>query len=284
MAAISAYLLQLEQTSGGHMPSDQLFSTIIPTLACLTPFVILFIIFIYFIFRPKARRRRKLHAWAEQEYRNSRGTSHLGMLRNSHKVLTEKRNKYQLESSNLNLELIDNNKTEQIECENAIVHDLVMHHLNIPGIGPSLAQQIQRSVFRGKLEDLRIHKLLMELGQNRQKAITSWVNLQSTRIPELQDSGFPGKLEIQEKYRRKNQLLKDNISSIESEIVRLNILIDIIEKEIKRLDRISIHDFRDAIIDKSIDQSALEHYVTGVFAEWEPMPDWFRDALRESAE
>ncbi len=102
----------------------------------------------------KGSHKAKLARRITGEYHAARGSSHLEMLRNARDALASKRDQAQAECKQLDTELQENQSREQMAYEQALVHDLVMHHLTIPGIGPSLARQLQTSVFHGNLTDL----------------------------------------------------------------------------------------------------------------------------------
>jgi hypothetical protein len=101
------------------------------------------------------------------------------------------------------------------------------------------------------------------------RAIRQWIATQQRQLPTLIEGEFFGKKEIENEFKIKNRSLKTKKRRFGVEIERLDSLLSQVATEIARLACVSERDFRDAFTGKPVDRDALDHYVTGVFAEWE---------------
>jgi len=99
------------------------------------------------------------------------------------------------------------------------------------------------------------------------------------RTPDLLEASFPGKAGINKDFRGRIAANQKTMDQIEARQVVLDRRVDRLLEELKKLEEISERDFVAALVDPEQASDKLDEYIRGVFAEWEPMPDWFRDAM-----
>jgi chromosome segregation ATPase len=120
------------------------------------------------------------------------------------------------------------------------------------------------------------------IGESKQRDINIWIQKYERRIPQLLEQDYVGKTAIKNRYTTKISQLEDNISELRGRQEILNKKIAKADKEINRLKEVTIADFILAVQSPENTKPAIEHYFQGAFAEWEPMPKWFKDIMREA--
>jgi hypothetical protein len=78
----------------------------------------------------------------------------------------------------------------------------------------------------------------------------------------------------------------DRIESIDNQIKKIQVMKSLDEENLKEivvwveyLSKITVKDFINARINHTGNFAAIETFINGVFPEWEPMPDWFKNVM-----
>lgn len=252
-------------------------------IVCLpSALLALLAISVYFIFfRTKAIRRRQLKKQAVQDYQEARGTAHHHLL---HEALERARK--QLDETNASLEAARKKRAELVDDQNATLQSklatlIVENNLQeVYGVGEKLKGEITRSVFRGRLSDLhRTDWRVRGIGDQKQRAISQWVRQYEAQMPSLMKAGFSGQEAIVMKYHQQIAAQDKMIEAQETRQAVLGERIRHLTEELGKLDIISERDFVRALTDPEGGSDRLDAYLHGVFAEWESMPEWFREAI-----
>ena len=253
-------------------------------LVCLGFLVIM--MGIYFAFLSKvASRYWAIRRRARTDCRDARGTAHLQLLRQAQdrasaaaaKCTDELRTSRQKLTQ---LELAEANKL-RLALERHIVHTFFDQ---VQGIGSTLKARILSSVFRGHLSDLKRAHSVQGVGEERQRAINKWIRQYEARIPALLETPYPGKDQILGEYSREKRDLETAIDMLEKRQARLNTRMKQIHNAIVPLEAVSVSDFVKALRDPMYPSVKTDRYLRGVFAEWEPVPDWFKEAISEESD
>lgn len=227
------------------------------------------------------KRVRALKKLAAQEYLAARGTSHLKILRAADAELRTKYNELDIKKQQAKIELDKLkeklNKDLQLELENFIVRNYLTQ---VPGIGKQLSQKIIRQVFRGHLDDLRKASTIVQgIGENKQQMINRWISKYQRMNPksfvpphpEREKIVIEGEKEIS-KQRKKIEDLKQQKAIIAEKI-------NVLTGAIKELSETKEVDFLQARLSAENATKKVEKYQNGVFSEWEPIPEWFKEAI-----
>lgn len=236
---------------------------------------------LYFaFFSPGAVKRRELTKLAREDYRSARGTIHLRLLRDAHKRLSNERRQCLKQLTVANSRLTSLKRDQQKELINVLARHLAQNHLfEVPGIGPALQKRILSEVFRGKLTDLHNAYQVQGVGQNRQWAVSEWVRDYEKRLPALIKTDFPGKEGVVARYKGPLDELDARIRGLTARQADLEQQMARLEPEIAKLEVVTEADFVKALKDPTNASDELDGYLRGVFAAWEPIPDWFKDIV-----
>lgn len=228
-------------------------------------------------------RRRHLRRQAILDYKNARGTSHLEMLRTAMRNVRRRREQYEHTIKSLKSRKSTLERERQAELVAQLQSYLVRYRLDeARGIGTKLKQRIVRQVFRGRLEDLyQTQRVVVGVGQSKQYAINSWVTYYKQRLPRLLQEDFPGKGEIIANYREVLLGIAGQIKRLEAQRQTLMELESRVNQKTTLFSQVHKQDLIQALLEEEDYSEEIELYLQGLFAPWEPMPDWFRQALEE---
>lgn len=166
------------------------------------------------------------------------------------------------------------------ELTEALVRHLVQTRLSqIPGIGPTLRAKIIRHVFRGRLSDLHSARRLEGIGSQRQYQISRWAHRMEAQLPRLLQEDFPGKSQILNAHREELDERRHQGATTQQWVTKLQELQKQIDAALADLTAVTWHDFLQALVEPGDPPEKIRRHMSGVFAAWEPMPDWFREAL-----
>ena len=150
----------------------------------------------------------------------------------------------------------------------------------VSGIDAGTRDHIISDVFDGHLEDLRSAQWVIGISEGRQRAINDWILACRRRFPELLQSDYPGQREVVASYRPRLDVMETRVRSLRARTDEIVALRERVGEALARLWHVTVADFIAAGREKPDEpaQAAVESYCRGVFAEWEPAPEWFRRA------
>jgi hypothetical protein len=231
-----------------------------------------------------SKRVNSLKNLACSDYEAARGTAHLKLLKNAEKRLTHQIDDHNKRLSTTQNELAQIQKKTNDQMLEALEKYIVNQHLTeVPGIGPKLSHTIIQYVFRGRLQDLRKASYTVHgIGQNKQYLIDMWIKQWEQKIPSLLKEYFPGKSEILTRAETQKKGSEEAIVNIEREKRQLIERLTKARDVIKCLEEVKLQDFVNALLTPDKTNPRIDDYQRGVFAEWEPIPDWFKELITES--
>ncbi|HSN94828.1 MAG TPA: hypothetical protein VLR89_07185 [Anaerolineaceae bacterium] len=225
------------------------------------------------------KRKKTLRKIARQQYETSRGFAHLSILRSAKIVIDRRLGQfekgllsYQNDLKKLTLETND-------ELERALEKNIVLTRLQeVPGIGPQLSNRIVSNSFRGHIRDLKLASSSVPgIGGSKQYLINKWVENYIAQLPDLLQKPYAGKNEIVSEADRKRKEILDSIDRIRDKKSSLLIQQRTIKTWIVELEKVDEKDFLTAMISPEIVENDLVSFQKGIFADWEQIPDWFKD-------
>lgn len=247
---------------------------------------ILIVSAVYFaFFRLAAARYWAIRKRAKLEHENARGTAHLRMLREA------RRSAWKV-SRDCTRDLHDARRTlGQLEQERekqlrqALERHIAYTYLaQVSGIGPMLRDRIFFSVFRGHLRDLRRAHVVRGVGEERQWAINVWVREYEARIPTLLNGPFPGKDQTTRRFSGEKKALETKVEGLTARVANLEAQIARMSEAMEPLQGVGVKDFVRVLRDPTCTSEQIDRYLQGVFAEWEPVPDWFKEVAAQESD
>ncbi len=260
------------------------FSCILLCVLCL-----LFLSSYLMFLNPQAARRRSIRKQAKVDYQNARGTSHLSMLRDARSRTNMVIRQYQQELSRAQKQSASLQKEQQDRLRDALEKHIAYDRLTeVDGIGPKLRDRILSATFRSRITDLEFAGRVQGVGASRQQAINRWIQDYENRIDALLDTDFPGKKAIRESYQGKSRNLENHINNLNARCETMNEHLKRLQLWIEKLEKVQVDDFVKALEKPTnapeVLNDHLDDYIKGVFAEWEPVPKWFKELIAAEAE
>ena len=139
---------------------------------------------------------------AKKEYNDSRGTIHKKMLESALPNLKKKITQLSQLIENLGKEKrsLESKQIAEIE-KKASTYIFENKFTQIPGIGKKLQSRIRSQVFDGTLNSLLRSSWVEGIGATKSAEISWWVQQQQRQLPTFIRNGFPGKKEVEQRYR-----------------------------------------------------------------------------------
>jgi hypothetical protein len=217
---------------------------------------------------------------ARTDYQLCRGTQHVRQLRAAivrHRSATKRiREKQQ----DIEQQLQNLGKYETLELHKALCTYIVQTRLTeVAGVGKRLKERIITTCFDGTLESLRRASVVRGVGQEKMMAINIWINQVRDELPFLLKHDFPGKGEIKKKYSEQRRQLNKSLEPVKKTCEEATKLLAIAESKLKKLEQVGVADFRRALHGDAVAAKRVGLYSQGAFAEWEPVPAWYREII-----
>ena len=225
-------------------------------------------------------RQLKIRQQANNDYQQARGTAHKALLSVALKRIQQQQTdcRQNIHASQKKIGFLKNQW--QPDLRQALTKYLVYERLQeIPNIGPQRKAIIIQSVFKGKLSDLYQANSVLGIGEKYQQNINRWVQYYEQRFEQLLQENFSGREKIDSSYRQAIEVEQQNITNQQSKINSLQKVCERIEQELNWLSSISAKEFYNVAKQPEKSISNINKYMQGVFAEWETIPDWFKEAL-----
>jgi hypothetical protein len=226
------------------------------------------------------KQRRALVRYARQEYATARGFAHRQILEQAHRRLHHQIDelKTAIGRSEAQLHSVETQRTSALtaQLEHHLVHDRLDE---VPGIGPSLKERILAATQARKLADLHRAYIVSGVGQSRQLEIERWIQGYSARLPQLVNEPFPGRSEIMNRFEghiaevnRQRTRDRQALAALERQWASL-------EPHYTWLSQVTPKHFEHAALGLADDMAKVDRFLIGAFAEWEPLPAWFKEAI-----
>lgn len=222
-----------------------------------------------------------LRQLARQEYAQARGTAHKQLLSQARDHIQSLYRKNLNKGREAETKIKALHARREQELERVLVRHLVENRLQeIHGIGPQRKAAILQQVFRGKLNDLQhASKTVPGITPKIQSEINRWVTQNQKALPDLINQDFPGKASVDARYCPEIESLERLVRTLESENHPLQEKLKRINEELVWLNQITPGTFVKSLRKPEQVNPELDRYLCGVFAEWETVPEWFREIV-----
>lgn len=252
------------------MPGD--FAFILFTLVSILAGVL----FLFWIFA-RVKSEISLRKRAKRDYQMARGTYHLSQLSRLLKLLNETIEREEQAARRIENELKALESQRSSELRAALSLYLVRERLReIPGIGPEMQQRIIRYCFKKDIQDLRFAYRINGIGPQRMHAIEQWIDRMEREFPRLLEGDFPGKEEILQKYAKRLELKQQEAERRRQSLLENKALYQKANTVAKELGKVLPSHFRAALRHPSGENRIPTRYLLGIYAPWEPIPEWFQ--------
>jgi len=228
------------------------------------------------------RARRRLAKRAQHDYRSARGTQHLAQLQAVFPALRRDLGARQARVADLQRKFDRLHSEYMTALHKALSAHLIHERLTeIPGIGPTLSTRVAHYCFRGSLADLHYAYRVQGIGMRLQSLISAWVEERLSEFPRLLAGDFAGKVAVVQQYDERIGALRSSIEDERNALSKVESLYVKIKAAIDQFARVRPARFRRALWDKALVSRVPAWYITGLYAPWEPMPEWFKTVLTE---
>ena len=242
-------------------------------LVWLAPVLVL----LYWLMQPARRRKRVLLQRALDDYKSARGTDQKSLLGRSLRPAQE-----QLRAIK---QKIDSLEEEAASAKQLCVDEFLAHleakiveeeFGNVPGVGPKLRKNILGEVFYGRLRDLHNASQVRGVGASKQRDIDDWIAQSESRISEGTYTDAKAKARFEHTYREQNTALAAQVEQLQTQHKTLASAVEQAGQASKRFEAVRLDHFQKALAASEAASSIPDWYFRGMYAAWEPIPDWFR--------
>lgn len=219
-------------------------------------------------------------AWFD--YQSARGTAHLKLMRTARDRELQALKQCQSALTQATQRKANWGVERERKMRSALETYIITNRLGeIRGIGENLAWNLKAYALKhgGLVALRRASGNVSGIGPARQAAIDAWVTEYMTRMPFLLADDFPGKTEILEASREELPALSRLVEELTAMEAAIKERLDRLQAEMKPFDGVTPETFHRALQNPEALSDDLERYLLGVFAEWEPVPDWFKDIV-----
>lgn len=232
------------------------------------------------IWRLSRAQRKALVRRARYDYRHARGYLHRSVLRAARKDLEKQDARYYSEIADIQKEMAALHEKEQYALARTLEYSIVWRRFGeVPGIGPALKQRILSELRPKRLADLRRASIVHGVGQGRQKQIEKWIQQYQAKMPKMLNSPFPGRVEVEQQFANQLDQLETRLQILRYHRDRANQIRQRIDQELSWLEEVREKDFVANILDAESADKDVEEFLKGLFQEWEPVPDWFKQIV-----
>lgn len=221
---------------------------------------------------------------ARLDYEHARGYVHHQILEKARIRLEMQLNQTQENIKRWNQKVRTLEEQRQQELIQQLEYHLIHDRLDeVAGIGSALKHRILTTLHARRLHDLQRAHLVSGVGQNRQYDINQWIRRYTQRLPQMVNEPFPGRDTILKTYQSQIAEAQRALAEQRTQQTVLAQKLALIEPHYAWLHAIDAKTFERAALGLSADMAELARYTVGLFAEWEPIPAWFKEIADEGA-
>jgi len=224
-----------------------------------------------------------LYIHVYKDYNFARGTQHLKQIQHSISVLNRRIKDREKEKRSLNQQIDDLKNNRSKELSKALTKHIVETRLKeVRGIGQNLYSAIIYNCFDGTLQSLKYaYGKVYGIGDEKQFAISAWVNAVQRQFPTLLQRDFPRKNEINTQYDAQDRKVRENLKKVTHILTEMYDIRKISITEAEKLKNVKIYDFLKAYNKNSQVTKKVNEYLLGAFPEWGNVPNWFKTLITE---
>ena len=217
----------------------------------------------------------KLRARAARDYAAARGTHHLNRVHDALRNLEAEIERLRARYAALDRRISELERELAAELRRAVI---LRELQKVPGIGPSLAQEIVSACFDGGVESLaEAGAVVQGVGERRQRAIRAWIEGIREKLPALLREDSPEREALAAAYAAKRERIERRKARILAELEALGDLKRRAEEGIRWLEGVTPGHFVRAYRGDGAARELVERYLIGLFPEWEEPPGWFAE-------
>lgn len=226
------------------------------------------------------KQRAALRKQAQFDYEQARGSSHQRILLDARKRIEQEKQKQEGQVKDLQRQLDTANSSHQAELRRALEQHIInTRFVEVDGIGNSLKTRIFDAIHPKSFADLRYAATVPGVGESRMAAIEVWLSQCNQQMPTLLAQSFPGSDAINQRFSSQKNLLQKNREQTQASLTILGQKIAEIDRHLSWLNTVSVQTYAEAAEGKADAQAQVARHTMGVFAEWEPIPTWFKKIL-----
>ncbi|MCE7980298.1 MAG: hypothetical protein DYG89_03835 [Caldilinea sp. CFX5] len=228
------------------------------------------------------QQRKAITQQAMAGYKTTRGYAHRLLLAEAIQKVATRLTQAQKEYAEAEAVLPRLERQQQAELQAALEWHLLQTKMSdISGIGEALQQRILSQTQARRLTDLERASTVNGVGEARMNSIRGWIKHYQAQLPRLMTTSFPGRAAINKKFTTQIESARVNLQAKAQMVERLKQQRAQIEEKLAPLQPITQEHFIRAAFGAESDQLVVEQFQRGLFAEWEPMPTWFKTLLKE---
>lgn len=228
------------------------------------------------------QQRKAITQQAVADYKTTRGYTHRLLLQEVTQKVATRLTQAQKEYTEAEADLARLERQQQAELQAALEGHLLQTKMaDISGIGEALRQRILSQTQARRLTDLERASTVNGVGEARMNSIRSWIAHYQAQLPGLMTKPFPGSAAIKKKFTTQMESARVNLQAKAQMVESLKTQRTQLEAQLAPLQPITQEHFIRAALGAESDQSVVAQFQRGLFAEWEPMPTWFKTLLQE---
>lgn len=218
-------------------------------------------------------------AAAKDAYRAARGTHHRQLLEHIDAQLTQKIGAAKTLKTENDRRLQRCRKDRENELSEALQRWIVKTKLDeVPRIGAAKRDLILKTIFTGRLRDLRsAQRLVQGIGQATQAALDAWIERYEAMLPAMMQADFPDKQQIEARYEQQLTNLEREAQKSGAAVASLAKVRAPVEDALIWLKKMDVDRFVTGVRRRD---PQVDRYLKGVFGEWEEMPLWMQEAMK----
>ncbi|MCC6170288.1 MAG: hypothetical protein IT329_23920 [Caldilineaceae bacterium] len=230
------------------------------------------------------KQRKAIRRQAQLDYERARGSAHRKLLEETRRQLEQKQAQIDAEMQRIRQQLQALEAQYQADLRTALELHFVRDRFDqVPGIGSALKARILSATNARRLADLAAADTVVGVGESRMAAITAWIADARRQMPTLLAQPFPGRGPIDQRFHEQKSSLQHALAQCQTRSASLHRRMAALDQHLNALKTVTPQTFVEAASGSQTAQQAALHYTAGLFAEWEPVPGWFREIVEGRA-
>jgi hypothetical protein len=245
--------------------------------------VLALVALLYFlVFSPSAQETRNLRRRAKHDFETAPGAVHLRMMRPAHTAYAQRQRqiRHRLATADKRRARLAGARERELRAalEDAILRTGLSQ---IPGIGAGLRSDLYRFARkRGGLAALpHAASHVSGIGPVRQATINGWLAHVHENMSTYLAEDFPGKDAILARYAGELPALEREVSQLTADDREITPRLERLEAAMGPLLQVKPGTLYAAMRHPEPYTEDVAVYLRGVYAEWEPAPDWFTEVV-----
>ena len=256
--------------------------TIYVTIGLGTGALALVVLLYFMLFSPSAQETRTLRRQAQHDFGTAPGAVHLRMMRQAHTAYAQRQRQIRRRLATADKRRARLAGARERELQVALEDVILRSGLaQIPGIGAGLRSDLYRFArHRGGLAALHHAAAHVGgIGPVRQAAINGWLAQINANMSAYLAEDFPGKDAILTRYAGELPALESEVAQLTAEDREITPRLERLQAAMGPLQQVKPGTLYAAMRHPEPYTEDVAVYLRGVYAEWEPAPDWFTEVV-----